>query len=155
MQLNTLGQIFGYLCAGFYLGSRLPQILLNYRRKSTEGVSILFFIFACLGNITYTLSILAFDPVCEDGAVRKGGGRLSSLVELGKREEGPKCNRAAMYARYMLVNAPWLLGSIGTLILDLLIFGQFWLYRSRSRSEDGVVGGNGFEDDRDVEVLGR
>ena len=87
--------------------------------------------------------------------MRKGGGRLSSLVELGKREEGPKCNRAAMYARYMLVNAPWLLGSIGTLILDLLIFGQFWLYRSRSRSEDGVVGGNGFEDDRDVEVLGR
>ncbi|RFU33448.1 hypothetical protein B7463_g2863, partial [Scytalidium lignicola] len=65
LQLSLWGQIFGYFCALLYLGSRIPQILLNYRRKSTEGVSILFFIFACLGNLTYVLSIFAYDPTSQ------------------------------------------------------------------------------------------
>ncbi len=37
LHFSFWGQIFGYICAVFYLGSRVPQILLNYRRKSTEG----------------------------------------------------------------------------------------------------------------------
>jgi solute carrier family 66 (lysosomal lysine-arginine transporter), member 1 len=37
LQFSTWGQIFGYICAVLYLGSRIPQLLLNYRRKSTEG----------------------------------------------------------------------------------------------------------------------
>ncbi len=49
---------FGWLCAVFYLGSRIPQILLNYQRKSCEGISFMFFLFACLSNLTYVLSIL-------------------------------------------------------------------------------------------------
>jgi hypothetical protein len=38
LQMDAVGQAFGYLCAILYLGSRLPQILLNHRRKSTEGM---------------------------------------------------------------------------------------------------------------------
>lgn len=34
LQFNLWGQIFGYICAILYLGSRIPQILLNFRRKS-------------------------------------------------------------------------------------------------------------------------
>lgn len=56
---NPLAQIFGWLCAALYLGSRVPQILLNFERKSCDGISFLFFLFACLGNITYVVSILA------------------------------------------------------------------------------------------------
>lgn len=58
---DPLGQAFGWLCAFLYLGSRFPQILLNYKRKSCEGVSFMFFLFACLGNLTYVISILAID----------------------------------------------------------------------------------------------
>ena len=123
LRLNVLGQFFGYLCAIFYLGSRLPQILLNYRRKSTEGVSILFFLFACMGNLTYVLSILAFSPICRN----RGHCRVGEARDI--------------YARYILVNASWLLGSIGTLLLDLGIFLQFFIYQSipALAHEDAVV----------------
>lgn len=58
---DSLAQFFGWLCAILYLGSRIPQILLNYRRKSCDGISFMFFLFACLGNLTYVISILAID----------------------------------------------------------------------------------------------
>lgn len=58
---DSLAQFFGWLCAFLYLGSRIPQILLNYKRKSCDGISFMFFLFACLGNLTYVISILAID----------------------------------------------------------------------------------------------
>jgi len=51
--------ILGYLSALAYLSARLPQIYQNYKRKSCEGLAVLFFIFACLGNTCYVVSILA------------------------------------------------------------------------------------------------
>lgn len=102
LEFNFLGQFFGYLCAFFYLGSRVPQLLLNYRRKSCEGISFLFFMFACLGNSMFVISILV----------------LSS---------SPK---------YLFVNAPWLLGSFGTLVQDFIIFTQFWIYNEEGAQID-------------------
>ncbi|CAI4050833.1 hypothetical protein SKDZ_15G0640 [Saccharomyces kudriavzevii ZP591] len=58
LQINWMAQIFGYLSAVLYLGSRIPQILLNYKRKSCEGISFLFFLFACLGNTTFIFSVV-------------------------------------------------------------------------------------------------
>lgn len=58
---DPLAQFFGWLCAILYLGLRIPQIMLNYRRKSVDGISFMFFLFACLGNLTYVISILAID----------------------------------------------------------------------------------------------
>lgn len=104
------GQVFGYFCAVLYLGSRIPQLLLNYQRKSTEGVSLLFFLFACIGNLTYVLSIFAYSPVCR-----------SHVCEPGEA--------SAVYGRYILVNCSWLIGSLGTLLLDMAIFVQFFLYQ--------------------------
>lgn len=94
IEVNILAQFFGYLSALLYLGSRIPQILLNFQRKSCEGISFLFFLFACLGNTTFITSVMAIslDP------------------------------------KYLLVNASWLIGSSGTLIMDFIIFGQFFLY---------------------------
>ncbi|KAI3343639.1 PQ loop repeat-domain-containing protein [Ustulina deusta] len=114
--LDLYGQIFGWLCAVLYLGSRLPQLLLNFRRKSTEGVSVLFFLFACLGNLTYVLSILAYDPVCRDAKCQPG-------------------EQSRIYGRYMLINASWLAGSLGTLLLDLCIFAQFFIYDQDDASD--------------------
>ncbi|KKA30772.1 hypothetical protein TD95_004652 [Thielaviopsis punctulata] len=111
--LNFWGQVFGYLCAALYILSRLPQLVLNYRRKSTDGLSMLFFLFACLGNVTYVLSVLAYDPQCEghkgDGVCRPG-------------------EAWAVYGRYILVNASWLAGSSLTLVLDFCVFVQYFMY---------------------------
>lgn len=94
VEVNVLAQLFGYLSAALYLGSRIPQILLNFKRKSCEGISFLFFLFACIGNITFILSVIVIssDPT------------------------------------YLMVNSSWLLGSSGTLIMDFVIFGQFFAY---------------------------
>ncbi|KAL4996299.1 PQ loop repeat-domain-containing protein [Aspergillus recurvatus] len=114
LSFDTLGQVFGYLCAVLYLGSRVPQIMLNYKRKSTDGVSLLFFLFACIGNLTYVLSILAYSPVCERPRHCEPG-------EVGK-----------LYGRYILVNLSWLIGSFGTLFLDMCIFIQFFMYKDNN-----------------------
>lgn len=130
LNFNFWGQVFGWLCAVLYLGSRLPQLLLNYRRQSTEGVSMLFFLFACLGNLTYVLSIFAYDPHC---------GRHG-------------CDSLHGYGRYVLVNLSWLAGSLGTLLLDMGIFVQFFMYRSDEDESDfdeqDTADGQSIEEDR-------
>ena len=146
LNFSLWGQIFGYLCAILYLLSRLPQILLNARRKSIEGLSTLFFLFACLGNITYVASIFAYEPPCasstpfsstsafKNHGVSGGGGigRLSEGFsrgcEAGEWRKG--------YTRYVLVNLSWILGSAGTLLLDFTVLAQFWVYRGRKPREE-------------------
>ncbi|KAI4173424.1 MAG: hypothetical protein LQ343_002957 [Gyalolechia ehrenbergii] len=121
VRFDLWGQIFGYFCAALYLGSRIPQLLLNYRRKSTEGVSMLFFLFACVGNLTYVMSIFAYEPGC---------------AKMQHEYAASQCNDGEWgreYSTYILVNTSWLIGSAGTLLLDLMIFVQFWIYRNNGR----------------------
>lgn len=127
LNFNVLGQVFGYICAVLYLGSRIPQLLLNYQRKSTEGISMLFFLFACIGNLTYVVSVLSFKPVC-----RHPNHCLDGEFK-------------ALYLRYFVINLSWLLGSFGTLGLDAGVFVQYFLYQKR---EDDV------EDDNEEAIVG-
>ena len=53
-------QVMGYLSAFLYLGARIPQIIQNHKRKSVHGLSLLFFLFSSLGNLTYAGQILFF-----------------------------------------------------------------------------------------------
>lgn len=126
LHFNTLGQVFGYACAVLYLCSRMPQLLLNYRRKSTEGLNALFFLFACLGNLTFVASILAFQAECM---------RFESQADVDERlGEEWTCRPGEakrVYARYVLVNLSWLIGSLGTLVLDMGVFAQFIMYSKR------------------------
>ncbi|KAK3357610.1 PQ loop repeat-domain-containing protein [Lasiosphaeria hispida] len=140
MSMNFWGQIFGWLCAVLYLGSRLPQLLLNWRRKSTDGVSMLFFLFACLGNLTYVLSIIAFDPGC--GKEAAAGGRDGCAGEGGA---------AKVYWRYILVNMSWLAGSAGTLFLDSAIFVQFFLYSKGEEEEEASEAGSSLDEEERIE----
>jgi hypothetical protein len=119
IQFNKLGQVFGYICAVLYLGSRIPQLLLNYRRKSTDGISMLFFLFACIGNLTYVFSILAYEPVC------------------ARRRHCEPGETGRLYGRYVAVNLSWLVGSGGTLFLDAAVFVQYFMYRDGDGSETG------------------
>ena len=122
VRFDVWGQIFGYLCAVLYLGSRIPQLLLNYRRKSTEGVSMLFFLFACVGNLTYVMSIFFYEPAC------------AGLEEVGFDGGCRDGEWSREYGKYILVNTSWLVGSAGTLLLDFLIFVQFFLYRDNKKA---------------------
>ena len=98
LKFDVWGQFFGWGCAVLYLGSRIPQIVHNFRRHSTDGLSPLFFLFACLGNVTYVGSIL----------IRNYG--------------------TSHYNRYLAINASWLAGSAGTLLLDFIILSQTLWY---------------------------
>ncbi|KAL6896959.1 putative PQ-loop G protein-coupled receptor [Trichoderma evansii] len=58
--LEKIGIILGYFSAVCYLCARVPQIIKNYREKSCEGLSILFFMLSLTGNLTYAISIVAY-----------------------------------------------------------------------------------------------
>lgn len=88
-------QIVGYLSAVLYLGARIPQIIQNHKRRSVDGLSLLFFMFLTLGNLTYAGQILFY--------------RSDS--------------------QYVLLNLSWLLGLLGTIFEDSIIFLQFYMYK--------------------------
>ncbi|KAJ9195273.1 hypothetical protein DTO166G4_4789 [Paecilomyces variotii] len=98
-------QVLGYASALCYLSARLPQIYKNYREKSCEGLSLLFFILSLLGNLTYGAGIL--------------------------------CHSTAR--DYVITNIPWLIGSLGTMVEDVTIFGQFRLYAAGQRQFSAVA----------------
>lgn len=84
--------------------ARIPQIIKNYREKSCEGLSLLFFLLSLTGNLTYGASVTAYDQ----------------------------------HADYLIRALPWLLGSLGTMVEDCIIFVQFHLYSPKRKAK--VVG---------------
>ena len=54
---DLIGEIIGWVTTVFYIVGRFPQMWLNYKNKSTEGLSILMYVFTILGNATYTAVI--------------------------------------------------------------------------------------------------
>jgi uncharacterized protein with PQ loop repeat len=59
---DEIGSILGWITMVFYSVGRLPQIWLNYKRRSTEGLSLLMYIFTMCGNIIY-LAVITMDPL--------------------------------------------------------------------------------------------
>ncbi|XP_051965162.1 lysosomal amino acid transporter 1 homolog [Xyrauchen texanus] len=102
---EIIGFIIGSVSSVLYLCSRLPQMYTNFRRKSTEGVSFFLFALVILGNTTYGISVLLKNP-------DRGQGETS----------------------YIMHHLPWLIGSLGTLSLDLIISVQFMMYSKSPRN---------------------
>ncbi|CAN9515816.1 unnamed protein product [Ophioblennius macclurei] len=98
---EIIGFAIGSISSVLYLCSRLPQMYTNFKRKSTEGVSYFLFALVILGNTLYGLSVLL---------------------------KNPEQNQAE--SSYLVHHLPWLIGSLGTLSLDLLITIQFIIYRN-------------------------
>lgn len=105
---EIIGFSIGSVSSVLYLCSRLPQMYTNFKRKSTEGVSYFLFALVILGNTTYGLSVLLKNP--DDGQGEKS---------------------------YLIHHLPWLIGSLGTLSLDVIISIQFVIYRKASAAVDG------------------
>lgn len=121
-KMQTIGLIAAWASSLLYFTSRLPQMYesvrvrnhisltldsyTNYTRKSTEGLSVLLFVAAFLGNLFYTLSLL-----------------VSPLA-------WPSEANSADEARAFLAGAlPFLIGSTGTLCFDIAIVIQWAIYR--------------------------
>ncbi|XP_065552817.1 lysosomal amino acid transporter 1 homolog isoform X1 [Lathamus discolor] len=97
---EIIGFTIGSVSSVLYLCSRVPQIYMNYKRKSTIGISYSLFALVMLGNSLYGLSVLLKNP------------------EPGQSE-----------GDYVLHHLPWLVGSLGVLSLDVVISFQFLAYR--------------------------
>uniref|UniRef100_A0A8C0MSE0 Lysosomal amino acid transporter 1 homolog n=1 Tax=Canis lupus familiaris TaxID=9615 RepID=A0A8C0MSE0_CANLF len=106
-QQEIIGFVIGSVSSVLYLLSRLPQIRTNFLRKSTQGVSYSLFALVMLGNTLYGLSVLLKNP------------------EVGQSE-----------GSYLLHHLPWLVGSLGVLLLDTIISIQFLVYRDTATSSE-------------------
>ncbi|KZV81060.1 hypothetical protein EXIGLDRAFT_731912 [Exidia glandulosa HHB12029] len=111
---RVIGRVAAWVCTTLYLTSRLPQIWKNFVRKSTEGLSMALFTFAFLGNAFYVASILTSPQL------------LSAPT--------PEARTA-----FIKESVPYLLGSGGTLVFDVTIVVQSFVYRVRE-GEKGESG---------------
>jgi hypothetical protein len=97
-----------------YLGSRLPQLIKNWRRKSTAGLSPLLFAAAFCGNLFYSLALLTNPCGWNDFGPYGGGGWVG--VEGSEKEH------------WVAAALPFFLGAAGVLGLDASVGLQFILY---------------------------
>jgi uncharacterized protein with PQ loop repeat len=93
-----LGLVFSWICAFLYFCSRMPQIWLNYKRKSVQGLSISMFMCAVMGNLTYASGMILSDRAWYGG------------IDFWK------------------TSLPFVIGSAGTLFFDAMIFMQSCYY---------------------------
>ncbi|PGH14461.1 hypothetical protein AJ80_05906 [Polytolypa hystricis UAMH7299] len=117
------GRISSWLSTVLYLGSRLPQLYKNHRRKSTSGLSPLLFFAAFCGNFFYSSSLLTNPNAWSDLPPYGGGGWA-----------GPEGNNRAEWTGRAI---PFFLGAAGVLALDAAMGAQFLMYREQS--EDIVM----------------
>ncbi|EDO18108.1 hypothetical protein Kpol_1031p12 [Vanderwaltozyma polyspora DSM 70294] len=108
MNEQTIGLILSWLGAVFYVGSRLPQLLKNYKRKSTDGISPSLFWMTFTSNVTYNISIVTSEKF------------LSSNDKRG----------------FILNELPFIIGNSGTIIFDIVYFYQHYiLYRETQQQQ--------------------
>ena len=86
------GAILGWITMSFYLIGRIPQMWMNYKRKSTQGLSLLMYIFTMCGNGVY-LAVITIDPV------------------------------------YIESNMPWIINCIVTILMDIFVICQYYMYK--------------------------
>lgn len=114
---SPLGTALSWAGASFYVGARVPQLIKNYKRKSTDGISPILFATTLLCNLTYNFNI------------------FTSCAFLESQDK----------AAFIWNAAPFIVGSAGTVAFDLLYFYQHYvLYADdshyREASARGTVG---------------
>lgn len=101
---DHIGMASAWTCSALYILSRVPQIIKNYKTRSTKGVLPFLFLFAMLGNLFYTVSI---------------GADLYMLW--GQHD--------AAFHDILMAQLPFLLGSSGTVVFDITILIQHRMWR--------------------------
>jgi uncharacterized protein with PQ loop repeat len=108
------GRISSWASAVLYLGSRIPQLYKNYKRKSTSGLSPLLFGAAFCGNLFYSTSLLTNPNAWSDFPSHGGGGWADDSGN----------DRLEWIGRAI----PFFLGAFGVLSLDGAMGVQFLIY---------------------------
>lgn len=96
---NDIGSILSWIGAFFYIGARIPQLIRNYQRKSTDGVSPFLFATTLLGNLTYNIGI------------------FTSAEFLLSQDKW----------KFIKNTMPFIVGSIGPIFFDLIYFYQYYV----------------------------
>ena len=90
---NTIGGFISWITMCLYIIGRFPQIYDNWNTRTTEGLSLLMYIFTMLGNLFY-IAVIYFSP------------------------------------EYLIENIPWLISSIISILLDIVIIIQHYYYKN-------------------------
>lgn len=109
--LRSLGTLLSWFSTFLYLSSRLPQLYLNFRRRSTSGLAISLFAAAFCGNFFYSLSLL-LNPLGWYDLPAYGGGGIT----------GPEGNEKEEWWGRTL---PFFLGAAGVLCQDAAVGWQW------------------------------
>lgn len=120
--LENAGTIISWMSTLLYLGSRLPQLFMNWRRKSVAGLSPHLFMAAFCGNLFYSSALVTNPNAWNDFGPHGGGGWAG--------KEGSD------RAQWVLAALPFFLGAAGVLGLDASVGVQFLLY---GETEEKVV----------------
>lgn len=100
--ISITADIIAWLATAIFMLARIPQIILNFTRKSTKGLSLLSFIIINIANFFFLLSVLIV------------------LYDLNPDT----------YIHYIKENIQWIVGSSSTSLFDCIIFYQFYKYRN-------------------------
>lgn len=112
--LESVGTVLSWLSTVLYLGSRLPQLYKNWRRRSTAGLSPLLFAAAFCGNLFYSAAVATNPCAWADLGPHGGGGWAG-------RDGSDR-------ARWTAAALPFFLGAAGVLALDASVGAQFLVY---------------------------
>lgn len=99
----VVGNVLAWISTLIFLTSRLPQILLNNRRRSVIGLSIVTFFNIAIANQLFLISVLV------------------NLLDI---------SFADMKLQFVIENLPWIVGSSGTIFFDAILFFQIWKYKT-------------------------
>lgn len=101
-QRIILADMIAWTSIFIFVSSRVPQIYLNYKRRSVEGLSLISFIMINIANYLFIISILV---------------NLYDITEMTSK------------FIFFMNNIQWILGSFCTSIFDAIIFYQFIKYK--------------------------
>ncbi|KAF2767721.1 PQ-loop-domain-containing protein [Teratosphaeria nubilosa] len=113
-RLELTGTILSWTSTFLYLGSRLPQLLKNFHRKSTAGLSPHLFLAAFLGNLFYSSALLTNPCAWEDLGPYGSGGWVGA--------------KGSDRGHWVAAALPFFLGAAGVLGLDASVGVQFMMY---------------------------
>jgi uncharacterized protein with PQ loop repeat len=101
-QNKMIADLVAWLTTIMFIGSRIPQIILNYQRKSTVGLSIYSFILLNIANYIFIVSVIV--NVCDN---------------IGNEYE------------FFISNLQWIVGPLIGSILDFVLLYQFYSFRNQ------------------------
>ena len=111
------GTVLSWCSTVLYLFSRFPQIVFNFKRKSTSGLSPTLFAAAFCGNLFYSTS-LALNPNAWQSFGPYGG-------------QGWADADGSNHVEWVRSALPFFIGAAGVLALDGTVGLQFWIYGDR------------------------